>query len=86
MNAVGKDRLGIVSDISKFVTDIGGNVGESQATKLGKYFSMMMIIDIPADERSNFEAQLQTLGGLNTAVFETEGKSESDYTPKIACK
>ena len=84
VNAVGKDRLGIVSEISKHVTDIGGNVGESQATKLGKHFSMMMIIDIPADQKETLEQQLQTMQGMNTTVFETEADSASDYTPQIA--
>ena len=35
INAVGNDRLGIVSDMSKFVNDAGGNVGESQAAHYG---------------------------------------------------
>ena len=86
VNAVGKDRLGIVSDISKHVTEMGGNVGESQATKLGSYFSMMMLINIPATQKSQLESELQGLDGMNTTVFETEGPSESAYTPQIACK
>jgi glycine cleavage system transcriptional repressor len=86
VNAVGKDRLGIVSEISKHVTDIGGNVGESQATKLGKHFSMMMMIQIPADQKKTLEDQLATLQGMNTAIFETEPDSPSDYKPQIAYK
>ena len=84
MNAVGKDRLGIVSEITKYVTDIGGNVGESQATKLGHHFSMMMLIQIPTEHRTHFELQLKTMKDMNTAVFETEAKAPSDYTPRIA--
>jgi len=86
INAVGKDRLGIVSDISKQVTDMGGNVGESQATKLGSYFSLMMQIDIPADQKSGLEKELLNLKDMTTAIFETEGDPENEYTPKVACK
>jgi len=84
VNAVGKDRLGIVSEISKHVTDIGGNVGESQATKLGNHFSMMMVIQIPSGQKTPLEIQLQTLQGMSTAVFEAEMPTTSDYTPRIA--
>ena len=86
VNAVGKDRLGIVSDISKHVTELGGNVGESQAAKLGSYFSMMMLIQIPEAQKVPLEKQLGELDGMNTTVFEAEGASESTYTPQIACK
>ena len=86
VNAVGKDRLGIVSDISKHVTELGGNVGESQAAKLGSYFSMMMLIQIPEAQKVPLEKQLGGLDGMNTTVFEAEGASESAYTPQIACK
>lgn len=86
VNAVGKDRLGIVSDISKHVTELGGNVGESQAAKLGSYFSMMMLIQIPEAQKAPLESQLKDLEGMNTTVFEAEGPSESSYTPQIACK
>ena len=76
----------IVSDISKHVTELGGNVGESQAAKLGSYFSMMMLIQIPEAQKVPLEKQLGGLDGMNTTVFEAEGASESDYTPQIACK
>lgn len=85
VNAVGKDRLGIVSDISKHVTEIGGNVGESQAAKLGNHFSMMMLVNVPADQKSILEDRLKTLDGLKAAVFETE-VNQAQYKPKIACE
>ncbi|CAB9508363.1 cleavage system transcriptional repressor [Seminavis robusta] len=84
VNAVGKDRLGIVSEISKHVTDIGGNVGESQATKLGSHFSMMMLIQIPAEQKEHFESQLATMADMNTTVFETEAASTTAVSPQIA--
>jgi glycine cleavage system regulatory protein len=85
VNAVGVDRLGIVSEISKHVTDIGGNVGESQAAKLGSHFSMMMLVKVPSEKKEELEAQLKTLKGMSTTVLETD-VSASEFTPKIACK
>ena len=59
INAVGTDRLGIVSDMTKYVTDVGGNVGESQAAKLGNYFSLMMLVQIPQDKTESLLDQLK---------------------------
>jgi glycine cleavage system transcriptional repressor len=84
VNAVGKDRVGIVAEISKYVTDIGGNVGESQASKLGNHFSMMMLIQIPSQDRQYLESQLKNMKDMTTVVFETEAKAPNDYTPQIA--
>ena len=85
VNAVGKDRLGIVRDVSEQVTGIGGNVGESQAAKLGSHFSMMMLVHLPADQKSVLEDKLKKLGGLQATVFETQVEA-ADFTPKLACK
>ena len=38
INAVGSDRLGIVSDMTKYVTDSGGNVGESVSLSVSHVF------------------------------------------------
>ena len=66
------------------MTDIGGNVGESQATKLGKHFSMMMLVQVPSDQKEALEKELKTLSGMNTTVFETEASPPQEYTPQIA--
>jgi len=47
INAVGLDRVGIVHDMTKEVIQVGGNVGSSQAAKLGNYFSFMMLVHVP---------------------------------------
>jgi len=47
INAVGLDRVGIVHEMTKEVIQVGGNVGSSQAAKLGNYFSFMMLVHVP---------------------------------------
>ena len=86
VNAVGMDRPGIVSDVTKFVTDAGGNVGQSQAAKLGDYFSIMMQIDVPKEEVDDLKKSLTTLPGLNASVFETPAESTATARPRVACK
>lgn len=70
MNALGIDRLGIVSDVTKLVCNAGGSVGESQATKLGAYFSLTMTIDVPAKNMSDVKKALKEIKGLKTQYLE----------------
>ena len=70
MNALGADRLGIVSDMTKLVTTAGGSVGESQATKLGSYFSLTMTIDVPTSSADSLKAALKNIEGLKTQYIE----------------
>jgi glycine cleavage system regulatory protein len=85
VNAVGADRTGIVSDMTKFVTDAGGNVGRSQAARLGDQFSLMMQIEVPTDKVQTLREQLQGMPGMNATIFEAK-KAETNLTPHIACK
>lgn len=70
MNALGVDRLGIVSDVTKLVCNAGGSVGESQATKLGAYFSLTMTIDVPTNNMSHVKEALKDIKGLKTQYLE----------------
>lgn len=79
LNALGPDRLGIVSDLTQKITHVGGSVGESQATKLGSYFSLTMILSVPTAEVDAFKSSLKELQGVETQCIEAEGDpSKSD--------
>lgn len=81
INAVGTDRLGIVHDMTKEVIDAGGNVGASQATKLGKYFSLMMLVEVPESAVQGLEESLQSLEDLSTSVC--VAKDDDDTTASM---
>jgi glycine cleavage system transcriptional repressor len=84
INAVGIDRLGIVSDMTKEVIDVGGNVGESQAAKLGKHFSLMMLVEVPSDQISTLQNKLSQMKDLTaTATPTTATGDSSSVTPEI---
>ena len=89
INAVGTDRLGIVSDMTKYVTDVGGNVGESQAAKLGNYFSLMMLVQIPQDKTESLLDQLKGMEDLTASVHHvspSEEKKDVPMHPQIGCE
>ena len=48
------------------MTDAGGNVGESQAAKVGNHFSLTMLVSVPSDNSESLQYQLQNLSGMNT--------------------
>lgn len=78
INAVGTDRLGIVHDMTKEVIDAGGNVGASQAAKLGKYFSLMMLIEVPESEVESLTENLQQMHDLSASVYSLTTKENND--------
>jgi glycine cleavage system regulatory protein len=65
--------------VTKYVVDHGGNVGESQAAKLGHYFSLMMLCTVPSHELDSFQRSLTQLQGVNATAF-------SAVTPSTAVK
>jgi len=72
VNAVGPDRPGIVSEVTKLVVDKGGNVGESQASRLGSHFGLMMLITVPKVSSHNLQSAVKGIEGLNTSCFITD--------------
>ena len=85
INAVGLDRLGIVSDVTGMVIESGGNVGDSQAAKLGSHFSLMMVVTLPRDRIDTLKGQLEAMPDMNAAIFEDHAHDVS-ATPQIGCK
>ena len=47
---------------------VGGNVGASQAAKLGNYFSLLMLVDVPTKKITTLTQQLQTMHDLSATV------------------
>jgi glycine cleavage system transcriptional repressor len=85
INAVGVDRLGIVSDITGLVIDAGGNVGESVAGRLGSHFSLMMLVEVPAPEVDDLKQRILTLPDMSATVFPASEK-RVESPPRIGCK
>jgi hypothetical protein len=66
------------------VVAAGGNVGESQAARLGSHFSLMMLVTVPSAHLDDLKMLLNDVPDMSSAVFETalDGKL---LTPQIAC-
>ena len=88
INAAGVDRLGIVSDVTGAVIGAGGNVGESVAGRLGpSYFSLMMLVSVPEDQRDALQERVRSLSALESAVFAVQPTDRGTAKqPQIGCK
>lgn len=67
--------------MTKLVTASGGSVGESQATKLGSYFSLTMTIDVPTNSADILKAELKNIKGLKTQYIEAGEDIASPIRP-----
>ena len=86
MNAVGPDRPGIVSDLTKLVVDQGGNVGGSQAQKLGSHFGLMMLVSVPKNSSKKLQELVNGVSDMTTSCYITNDPNTTEITPSIGCK
>ncbi len=79
VSIVGKDQVGVISEVTSYLFDVGANIADSSYAVLGGGFEFSAVAtftsgDTP-DEISNGLANLQTLAGARIAVapfaFET---------------
>jgi len=83
---VGPDRPGIVSDFTKLVVDQGGNVGESQASRLGSHFGLMMLIAIPKTKSDSLQTAVTAMPGMSSSCYITGNPHAVEITPKVGCE
>ncbi|KAL7532464.1 hypothetical protein ACHAWF_004147 [Thalassiosira exigua] len=87
VNSIGVDRPGIVADVTKIVTDRGGNVGESHSKLLGGHFSLMMLVDIASSEMEGLHKQLQTgVTGMTTSCHDAVDPKKAGVSPRVGCE
>jgi glycine cleavage system transcriptional repressor len=83
VNAVGLDRPGIVSDMTKVVTDANGSVGESRALKLGDHFTLMMLCSVPGSNEEKFRQVLDRVKDLHVTTFKTRDPETLELSQKV---
>jgi len=85
ISAIGTDRVGIVDEISGFVTDSGGNVEESKMAVLGGDFSVMMLVSMDSKSLEALPARIKEVEsklGLKIGITPTgQAASRADGRP-----
>ena len=75
ISALGSDRTGLVYDVTRVVSECGGNVLESRMTALGNEFAMLMLVAGNWHTLSKTETELAKLAetaGLSITTRRTE--------------
>jgi glycine cleavage system transcriptional repressor len=83
VNAVGTDRPGIVSDVTKVVVNQGGSIGASRAAKLGSHFGLMMLVSVPKNNTNSLKDILASLNSISVTCFETGDPKAVEVTPMV---
>ena len=88
IHAVASNRVGIVSDLTKYVTEMGGSVGESQASRLGSHFSIMMLVhNVPENQVDALGDQLKNVENISVSIHLVQSKGEAPIShSEIGCK
>lgn len=61
ISALGKDRPGIVNELSKAIFDLNCNISDSRMTVLGGEFAILLMIDGPWNQLTKLEDQIPEL-------------------------
>ena len=72
ISAVGSDRPGIVSEISGVITSHGGNIEKSRMTRLGSYFTIIMLVMVDSKWEESLLVALQAIKELSITTKGTE--------------
>ena len=77
ISAVGKDRAGIVQDLTKVILACGGNIEESRMTTLGSEFAVLLLVSGNWHTLSRLEQgfdKIRESGDLRISVKKTDAK------------
>ena len=71
----GKDRIGLISDITKQISNLNGNIETSKMIKLGQDFNMLMLISINSQKIDLLNDNLSLYDDLNISIKKTLNNS-----------
>jgi len=76
----GKDKIGIVEQVTKQILDCGGNVDSSRMARLGGVFTMLMLVSIDENKFDNLKQCIDALKseGYTVTTCKTETSKPGD--------
>jgi glycine cleavage system transcriptional repressor len=75
LTVTGKDRVGLVDQVTQVLLDHGGDVEASRMAHLGGEFAMLMLVALPPAQQASLERDLEQLAarGYKVTTTLTEG-------------
>lgn len=59
LTGAGKDRVGIVKDITGLIFDEEGNIADSRMSKLRQNFALMILVELPEENVQSFKEKIK---------------------------
>jgi glycine cleavage system transcriptional repressor len=86
--SVGKDRPGIVDDISRILFEREANIEDSRMAVMGGCFSMMTLFSCPLDQVDIIKSDLQDLRemGIETSLHEAQDPTTTHRQASLPLK
>jgi glycine cleavage system transcriptional repressor len=92
ITAVGRDRAGVVHDLTRAVLDCGGNIVESRMTALGSEFAMLLLVSGNWATLARLESDLDKVADnddLTVTIRRTESRARLEgmlpYAVDVVC-
>lgn len=79
ITAIGRDRAGVVHELTRAVLDCGGNIVESRMTALGAEFAMLLLVSGNWATLTRLESDLDKVaesGNLTVTIRRTESRPQ----------
>lgn len=85
VSVVGNDRTGMVHELTRIISECGGNIAESRMSALGSEFAMLLLVNGNWHSLARIESELARLaetGALSVHLKRTEPKAaRTDMLP-----
>jgi glycine cleavage system transcriptional repressor len=74
LTLAGPDQIGIVDTVTRLLLARGGNVEMSRMARLGGEFAILMLVSMPAEQRSGLDRDLEGLSAQGYQVTITQSE------------
>ena len=85
ITAVGKNRIGVLSEITSEIAGLGGNIMDISQKMMRDYFNLIMIVDI-AGSKENFQQikkKMEKMGKKNSVHVSIQSEKAFRYMHRI---
>lgn len=78
LTLTGRDRIGLVEQVTRLLLARGGNVETSRMARLGGEFAVLMLVSMPGDALAGLDHDLERLVGEGYKVTTTPAEHAGD--------
>ena len=68
INTFGEDKPGLVSDISRLIYSLNGNILESKMVRLENIFTIIMAVEIPKKNKLELKNKINSMKNLESTI------------------